>query len=657
MFQDKFYRYVQLAWLQIAFLALLMSIGRLIFIFQFGDHTTIVDMLGDFFKTMFVGLRFDLRVATMAFLPLFLLLVILYKHCNRIEKIIFPYSFLICLLAMSATISNFYYYKTYNNYFDIFAFGLIEDDTTNVLICMWSDYPILTGLLCALLLSLCSTKTIHFIWHFSHQKVRTHKSKLHLTFSVFITLLCLTFLARGSLGTFPLKQYHASVSTYEVFNKSTPNGLIALSWANKKHKNNATFSPVSKKIFTQEVQNQLNSSTVIHRTKTNLFLEKNPPNVVFTLMESMGTNLLSEDDEKTNNLLGSLREHFTEDFLFTRFISSTNTTIDTIVSLFFHSNVNSVSTSTAQNVQLSGSVFLPYKKAGYKVIYLTGGSATWRNLNRYLTYQGVDEFYSENDIIKHYPTAGQYTGTWGVPDNYLFDYAQHLLKTNTQPILLVLLTQTNHSPHQVPSYFQPLPISISEKVLAKLSTNNEQSHKLLETFQYSSSSLGDFITNVKLSNKNTIIAATGDHRQRNYSIDYPTDLGTAYSVPLYLHIPDKLLANLPHRYDKTRIGSHRDIFPTLYSFSLSNAEYYSLGGRNLMQVEDALTTVAFNSEVTFTHKGVINNSSPKLIYPWLNNENLQMLSTPKSNPYPEATKNYQSLQTLFINSQVKGYIP
>nr|WP_250324971.1 hypothetical protein [Campylobacter lari] len=54
----------------------------------------------------------------------------------------------------------------------------------------------------------------------------------------------------------------------------------------------------------------------------------------------------------------------------------------------------------------------------------------------------------------------------------------------------------------------------------------------------------------------------------------------SYSVPFYLYIPKILQYNI--HYDKNRVGSHKDVFPTLYNISLSNVEYISMGGRNIL---------------------------------------------------------------------------
>lgn len=53
----------------------------------------------------------------------------------------------------------------------------------------------------------------------------------------------------------------------------------------------------------------------------------------------------------------------------------------------------------------------------------------------------------------------------------------------------------------------------------------------------------------------------------------------AYSVPFYLYLPQNLRDEL--YYDKNRVGSHKDIFPTLYALSLSGVKYLSLGGRDM----------------------------------------------------------------------------
>jgi len=656
MFHKNLQHFFRVIWLQVALLVTTFSISRCIFLLLNGNHEVMLNMPFDLFDTLFIGLRFDLRAATIVCAPLFLfgLITVSTKYYVFFKKSLVGYSFIVYFLALSFSIGNYYYFKTYNNHLDIFVFGFIEDDTSNVIASMWSDYPIVLSFIFTLLVTILLTKVT------GNASIRLSKEqgqkRIWYVQALSLTCFILAYLyfARGSLGTFPLKQYHANVSTYEVFNKSTPNAFLALGWAHKKHKKDGKFVQVAKEKLQMQLQKVLNRDSAISLTPKNELLVNSPPNVVFALMESMGTNLLLEDNDGKNDLLGSLRKPFKDDFLFTRFVSGTDTTIDSILMMLFHSNVNTLSHGKAQKIPLAGSAFQPYKKAGYKVVYITGGSPTWRNMNQYLLHQGVDEFYSQTDIEKVYPSSSENAGTWGVPDAFTFKFAKHIIKRNQQPVMIMLLTQTNHSPYQIPENYRPESISVSDQAMHKLSMPEEKSRKIFETYQYATNALGDFIQEVKVTEANTIVAATGDHRVRSYSIDYPKDLGSAFSVPFYLHIPDHILASTPHRYDSLRIGSHRDIFPTLYSYSLSDRQYTSLGGRNLLAVTDIETARGFNETVMLTSQGVICASSPELIYPWLNDASLQVSDISKEHGQGDFLKEYKELQTSFINAQVAG---
>ena len=77
----------------------------------------------------------------------------------------------------------------------------------------------------------------------------------------------------------------------------------------------------------------------------------------------------------------------------------------------------------------------------------------------------------------------------------------------------------------------------------------------------------------------------------------------AYSVPFYLYLPQNLRDGL--YYDKNRVGSHKDIFPTLYALSLSEVKYLSLGGRDMLaKPKDTKKEFGFNARVWIDENGV-----------------------------------------------------
>jgi phosphoglycerol transferase MdoB-like AlkP superfamily enzyme len=478
---------------------------------------------------------------------------------------------------------------------------------------------------------------------------------------VLLTIVVTFAVARGSLDSHPLKRYHASVSQYKPLNMITPNVFMALDWATTDYKEQRRFDPVSQRVLTAQMEKMLGQPTPNYHVPTNPFLADNPPHVVVAMMESMGMNILVEDDPQTNDLLGSLRPYWENGFLFERFMAGTSATIDSIVMTLFHSPVATISHSSFQNIALPSSAVLPYKRAGYEVTFLYGGNGMWRNLANYLPVQGFDRVYDENDIIEAFPEAAQYSGTWGVPDGYLFKYANKVLEEAKKPTLIFIMTVTNHSPYKVPDYYQPKPTAMSERLSSLIGYQGDQAKVLLNTFQYASDALGQFIGRVKASDKlkdNTVIAVTGDHRMRYSSTDEPTEYGLTFAVPFFLDVPQPILDHSPFTYDPQRIGSHRDLFPTLYHFSLSNQDYISLGGENLLAT-DGVSNIGFNASRTISEKGAFSSSGSGLFYAWDEHNPLLNQARPEKNPPQETDwgKEYSLLQDYYLRSQVLPMTP
>ncbi|GAK82880.1 phosphoglycerol transferase [Vibrio ponticus] len=194
-------------------------------------------------------------------------------------------------------------------------------------------------------------------------------------------------------------------------------------------------------------------------------------------------------------------------------------------------------------------------------------------------------------------------------------------------------------------------------MMRKVDMDESKARKIYETYQYANNALGHFISEIKSSplGEKTIISASGDHRLREYSISFPEDLGTAHSVPFYLYVPDNILKHTNYKYQANRIGSHRDIFPTLYAFSLSNAKYTSLGGRNLLAVNDIPEPYAHNNGVTLTNAGASYASNSTTLYPWKNSNDLTVNKQGIPNLTPNLDIEHQKLQTLYINAEIKGF--
>ncbi|WP_233706034.1 LTA synthase family protein [Helicobacter bilis] len=518
------------------------------------------------------------------------------------------YAFLLGFIFMVAAFVNFYYFQTYGNKIDIFIFGLKDDDTLAILSIMWHDYPLVWGILMSLL---CGIITL-----FAYKiplKYNTIKERLNTAFNAIklfiygVIHLCLIILliiaARGTLGTFPIKADNFHISTLPIFNHIATNPLMAFEWALKDYRNNATFEEPNIERG-KELQERL--FPLFHTTADSNFLKDNPPHVVLNVMESFGINALVHDRKDTNDLLGSLRKHFESDFVFYRFLSAADGTAPSFVALFFESPNEQITLGSYKNIKLPYNPFSIYADSGYEVFYITSGYGQWQGLEDYTKTQGAHKVYDALTLMEKYPESKQDSNSWGVPDEYVYRLAFEILSSATKPTFIAILTTSNHPPHLLPHTFSPMPLSFPSELADKL-TQKEQDNLVLpiKLYQYANNAFGDFMDRIKQSNlaKNTIISATGDHRLRNLGPNPNTDKALNFSVPFYIYIPQAYQINL--HYNPSRVGSHKDILPTLYALSLSNATYMSVGGRNMLgKVDNKQYEFGFNRSVWIDDNGI-----------------------------------------------------
>ena len=242
-----FYRFRQ------AFIALLLpwllavltqSAGRVYLLSTYGTSDILVDFSQDVSRMFWVGGLFDIRIASLLFVPCLLIAGMLATNTRgfRIWQRSWPWlAIVLSLIVTVFTVGNIFYYATYERFIDIFIFGLVEDDTAAVLTTVWQDYPVSRALFFLTLLAIISFK---FYRHWQRVINTKPECEINLSTSIIGTLIVLLicFLGmRGSLGTFPLRQSDAQVSEIKFLNMFTPNGLIALNWAFNAHDKTVIF--------------------------------------------------------------------------------------------------------------------------------------------------------------------------------------------------------------------------------------------------------------------------------------------------------------------------------------------------------------------------------------------------------------------------------
>lgn len=515
------------------------------------------------------------------------------------------------LIIFSAFV-NFYYFQTYHTKIDIFIFGLKDDDTEAILRIIWQDYPVIIILLVSVIFTFLCFHLSKFI--LKRQILLHFKGKFGIFIIILLNLLliALTFIGiRGGVGTFPLREDEHHISANPLINHVATNPLIALSWARNHYKEKERFKPANLSHL-QDLQKEL---FPIFKTNSQKHIKQNP-NIVVVLMESFGSNILALDDENNFDLLMSFRKDFEAgkkrhnnqtDFTFTNFLSGRNGTAPSFAQLFFLSPSANISLSVAKNKKLPLTPFDVYKKAGYEVIYITSGNRSWRNFGDYITTLGADLIVDNNILLEKYPQSKATQNVYGVLDEFAYTFAIELLQKAQKPTFIAILTTSNHPPYALlPQNFTPPHYDLEPKKAFFTQNSEAKVLESVQNFSYASNAFGEFIKRVKNSSfkDNVIIAASGDHVYRELRAYENAALN--HAVPLYMYIPKaytKDFKRLGFEFNPQILGSHKDIFPTLYALSLNEGEFLTLGGENLFD-KAVKYRFAFNDAVFIDEEGI-----------------------------------------------------
>lgn len=633
-FNNVFTKTIQIvfAYLLILFI---FQVFRVLPLFLFRGDNSIGATGHDLFLAFWTGFKFDTIIITYLFsiLLIFLIPYIFIKgdRYNRLLNQIFKVFFIsISFLILILVSIDYYYYKFFHTHLDVMAFGIVEDDTMAVLASVWTDYPIIR-IFIGLVASFYAIR-----WFFRRIMLKDYRffSNNHVVKTAYILVFISVFILgmRGSLDTFPIGKDDMVVCNNNVVNHITPNSVFYLKEAivdKMRFQIDTSITPIlskykyhNPKLAIEQYLKKTTSGELTEelefKTDTNSFLEKHPPHVVFILMESLG-NYYLDLHSKELNLLGELENQMEDCYLYRNFLSGCNGTISSLESLVVNTPSTPVSQSKFKNIPLNSSCALPFKNAGYNTIYITGGDLAWRNTGTYIKNQYFDEIEGRGEILKY--IEGSSDGTWGSYDQYVFDRIFDKLEANERmgkSSFIFSLTTSNHTPFERPSGYQAFPVNLNQKIKDQIKTTEDIAIQNFTSYQYSNHYLGELIKRIRNSEfgKNTIIAVTGDHNNRQLFEFSDVQAFYQYSVPFILYVPEPYLKQKVVSVE--RFGSHKDIFPTLYNLSLSGQEYLK-SGNDLLNSDTTTHFYGVNAyNLGMDEQGAYYYSS-SLAYEWENN--------------------------------------
>ncbi len=633
------------------FLAI-MTLSRVVFFLCFSNGAHIRNLYTYLVQAFVLGIRFDLVIVAYINILITVSLFIVWAFRNeRLFKGWFTfvqyYYFVMYALVFIILAADIGFYSYFQNHINIMIFGLFEDDTRSLMSTFAENYNIpLVAAGCSLVFVIIYFVCRYFIRSIKTSPMRTvnYRPLAKVAFTVLL-VAGNALSARGSLNMFPLNPMDAAISGDAFINKLSLNGIHTLYKAVQfRMREEKGYDLVSEMGYEHRIddafsdllnidKSKLNSNALEKNltriTARNTSLEKEPPNVIFIMMEGFGSELIKYNTAEFN-VLGELKRHFDTGYVWDHFISADNGTIGSIEAVLLNipkrPQSKAISQSTYAYKSYPSGMALPYKNAGYDTIFLYGGSIGWRNLDEFVPRLGFDTASGKEAMDPAY-----LENQWGVYDEFLFDHIYKKLSSETgRPKFIFAMTTSNHPPYSLPPTYTPLPIKVSSELEKSIVGNKDLAKKRFIMYQYANQRLGELLTRIKESKygENTIIAVTGDHNFWNV-FDYSAErYPDRYGVPLYLYVPDSLK---PAQSDTSVTGSHIDIMPTLYNLSLSSREYVAVG-TNLF--DKAAPHIGFNSDgFIFSEYGAI-KYSPKngadFFYAWQDYASKHLSSTSRN---------------------------
>ncbi len=491
----------------------------------------------------------------------------------------------ICISSHILTI----YWDAVGHPFDSFMFGLVHDETEEILSIIWDDYNPLRNLIlmCVVVaLAFWGQQKKQGIFASFLQKNYSKPARIVFFIALFIGL---ALAARGSVSLFPLNKKTTHFSRDNFINELAINAPNHFYYALKEKDTNELDSDpllrlqkagyhsiedaADKLLF--KGASTLQGVPLIRQSRAEFVGPK--PNFMLIMMESWSSHILFANSE-TNDLLGSFKDQQHQGALFTQFLSTRLGTSRFIESTLLNTSLLDISISPAQKMRLRYSNLQLLKQEGYKIYFVSGGARSWLNHDSFWRKQGASEYWDMSDIMKRYKVKKH--SDWGVHDEYTLAFAQEKasqLARQGEPFFMFVITTSNHPPHSTPSHY-PVPEFDSkvfpEEHLIKPDKINQQ----LATFRYSTDQLGLFLAEMKKNqlDKTTVIAATGDHILRGfYQYSSDTEQALAGAVPFYIQAPDYLMHG--RQWNTQLPASHRDIFPTFFELAIPGAQYLKTG--------------------------------------------------------------------------------
>ena len=592
---------------------LLMSISRLVFFFVYFRKS----FLSEFVNAFILGFRYDLRMACIIILPIFLLsnLHITYEKRKMTDlslaRIIFTLLFftfiaflvesnrltywlmlpiaLLCVAVIFAVFragnlnpfQNKRAAMIYQVYFGIFALVLalfyvidfcyfdylhhrlnasilnfVEDAKISAFMVVQS-YPVLWLTLLVLIISSIFYISCRIIF----RRIRDRDVPRRYTTSVDVTIFCILALGIfGSTTPYPLRWGDAFTLGSDAKANVALNPMQSFFSSMLYH--DASFNLKKVKEFYPLMSKVMGVETV--NSSTLSYLRRAPdsststPNVVLVICESFSAYKSSMWGNPLNTT-PTFNEMTKEGIFFENCYTPAYGTARGIWALITGIPDVEIPKNASRNPAAVDQHTILNEIKGYEKFYMIGGSSSWANIQGLLLSNIEGMHLLEQQNYKSKPVD-----IWGISDKRLFYEANEIFKAQTKPFFGIIQTADNHPPYSIPGEdlgeFKTVSLRDDELIKYGFASNDE-----LNAFRYFDFCVYKFIEAAKREKyfEKTIFVFVGDHGMAGKVGDmfpkaWEEQKLTDHHVPLLFYAPGMLMAER-----KKMVCSQLDVIPSI----------------------------------------------------------------------------------------------
>ena len=522
----------------------------------------------ELWKAFFIGFKFDLRLALLMNLPVFLLAVL--PRINPFQSRLSRRLVTAYLVAINLTVLLFYlvdfgYYAYLETRLNVTVLGLLRDFAISFQM-VRETYPVGWGALLLLLAALAVG------WGVSAGVRRLAQSEAGATISrgrqaVIYTLAVLLAAAGiyGNASHYPLRWADAFFSPRTMVSALASNPVLYFisTLGRKEHPYDVEATQRAFPVMAEylKLENTNAAQLDYRRFLTPHGPMTNRPNVVMVFLESFAyfkTGLSGNPLKPTPHFDAIAKKGVLFDHFYTPIVGTARSIFTAITGL---PDVDARDTSSRNPLIVSQHTIIN-DFAGYERFYFLGGSLNWANIRGLISHniEGL-RIYEEGSYTA--PRAD----VWGISDLHLFEEANRVLRQQTKPFFAIIQTAGNHRPYTIPDDnrgFQRRAVKDSEVMPHGFISATE-----FNSFRFMDHSIGFFIEQASKEPyfTNTVFMFFGDHGLPGYAQHNPKH-EQEFQL-LRFHVP--FLVYAPSVPDvagvRNTIASEVDVLPTIAAFT------------------------------------------------------------------------------------------